>query len=87
MFEIEDNVPVASVGSGRKRMYPFDRLNVGQSFFVPCEGENGKRTKASVQSAARVAAKRYRESGQTMKFISRSENKGGITGVRIHRVE
>ena len=87
MFDIEDNIPVARIESGRRRVYPFDKLGVGQSFFVPCEGEKGNRTKGSVRSAARVAAKRRRDNGEAVKFVSRLETKDGVSGVRIHRVE
>jgi len=87
MFEIEDNIPVARIESGRKRLYPFDKLNVGQSFFIPCDGENGERTKESVRASARVASKRYKDQGFAVKFISRVDTKDGVTGVRIHRVE
>lgn len=87
MFEIEDNIPVARIESGRRRIYPFDKLSVGQSFFVPCDGEKGDRTKGSVRSAARVAARRRRGNGESVKFVSRLETKDGVSGVRIHRVE
>lgn len=87
MFEIENNIPIASIGSGRKRLYPFDKLNVGQSFFVPCEGEDGERRKESVRASARTAINRSKKNGEPVRFVSRTETKDGVTGLRIHRVE
>ena len=41
MFEIVKNVPVpvteAEIESRRKPLYPFDKMEVGDSFFVPAE--------------------------------------------------
>lgn len=35
MFAIEDNIPPPVPTKGRPQLYPYDRLEVGQSFFVP----------------------------------------------------
>lgn len=55
-FAIEDNVPMPT-GSGRGRggnVYPFDALEVGQSFFVPNSEEkpNAAKSLASTVSSA-----------------------------------
>ncbi|WCZ58265.1 hypothetical protein UFRH5_47 [Pseudomonas phage UF_RH5] len=55
-FTIEDNVPMPT-GSGRGRggnVYPFDALEVGQSFFVPNSEEkpNAAKSLASTVSSA-----------------------------------
>jgi hypothetical protein len=34
-FEIDDGVPIPKKRTGKAIYYPFDKLKVGQSFFVP----------------------------------------------------
>lgn len=96
-FEIESGIAIpAVVGRGRVgNTYPFDKMNVGDSFFVP---------KASNKLASTVsgAMKRFAEKvpGQTRTtrkgtvvdatkntrtFIVRSDEKNGVKGSRIFR--
>lgn len=59
-FAIEDNVPMPT-GSGRGRggnVYPFDALEVGQSFFVPNSEEKPNAAK-SLASTVSSATARY----------------------------
>ncbi|AEX56125.1 hypothetical protein KL1_00055 [Burkholderia phage vB_BceS_KL1] len=59
-FAIEDGVPLPS-GSGRGRTgttYPFDALNVGQSFFVP-NSEDKPNAAKSLASTVSSATARY----------------------------
>lgn len=67
-FAIEDGIELAPV-SGRGRggeTYPFDQLNVGQSFFVPNSAEKPNVAK-SLASTVSSATRRYAEEipGQT----------------------
>ena len=98
MFQIENDVPVPAI-SGRGRgvkVYPFDQLEVGQSFFV--EGE-----KAIAPSTISAATARYAvpvEDGstktnkagesvpvmvKTRKFLGRKVEENGVKGVRVWR--
>ena len=61
-FAIEDNVPLPTA-SGRGRggnTYPFDALNVGQSFFVP-NSEDKPNAAKSLASTVSSATARYAE--------------------------
>lgn len=51
-FEIRSDVPVPEVRRGARRTnYPFDVMQVGQSFFVPA-GEHPEKTRLRLKSAA-----------------------------------
>lgn len=68
-FQIEDGIPLAPVvGRGRTggETYPFDKLAVGQSFFVPNSAEKPNVAK-SLASTVSSANRRYAEEipGQT----------------------
>ena len=87
-YEIERNVPLRGRGK-----YPFNEMEVGDSFFVPSPFHNKAR-----QAALARNGKRYRKrSGKPQRFITRTVNtvvKGndinrnyGEDGIRIWRVE
>ena len=87
-YEIEKNVPLRGRGK-----YPFNEMEVGDSFFVPSPFHNKAR-----QAALARNGKRYRKrSGKPQRFITRTVNtvvKGndinrnyGEGGIRIWRVE
>ena len=46
MFEIEKNIEMDEIVQ-RSKKYPFDKMEVGDSFFVPCQPE----LKASKQAS------------------------------------
>ena len=88
MYEIEKNIPMKTRGK-----YPFNEMEVGDSFFVPSPFHNKAR-----QAALARNGKRYRKrSGKPQRFITRTVNtvvKGndinrnyGEDGIRIWRVE
>lgn len=97
-FVIDDNIPVPVVtGRGRsgETMYPFDKLNVGQSFFVAKEAKNLASTISSANAryaeeipgqtvtnrkGATVPAKKF-----TRQFIVRTVTENGVRGSRIWR--
>lgn len=60
MFKIEDSIPVPNVsGRGRSgKMYPFDQLEVGQSFFV-ANSEDKPNAAKSLASTVCSATARY----------------------------
>jgi hypothetical protein len=71
MYAIEKSIPIPS----RKRKYPLREMNVGDSFYVPCE--NGRRKGQSILGLTYVAFP-----GKTRKFTTRTD----ATGVRCWRV-
>lgn len=75
-FAIDDGIPLAPVtGRGRGgETYPFDQLNVGQSFFVPNTAEKPNVAK-SLASTVSSATRRYAEEipGET-----RTDRKGNV---------
>lgn len=81
-FQIEKNVPIAphgNYGLARGRAtYPFAKMFVGDSFFVPCAPSK----KRLVQVRLTCAARRFRDSrNSTAKFKTRSDD----SGVRVWR--
>ena len=82
MFKIEDSIPVPTI-SGRGRgvnVYPFDRLAVGQSFFVP-NSEDKPNAAKSLASTVSSAAARYAvpaEDGST-----KTNKKGEVVPVMV----
>jgi hypothetical protein len=105
LFALEDNVPVPTVSArtkGGNTTYPFDAMNVGQSFFVPdANGKKAAKTMASTVSGANlrnsveVAGQvRTNRKGavvplteQTKLFIVKSVVENGIGGARIWRTK
>lgn len=73
-FPIEHDIPTPTPRRGKRR-YPFECMEIGDSFAVPIGDRNGKSLQASVMGAA----KRCRP----MRFTSRLE----AEFVRIWRVE
>lgn len=108
-FEIEDNVALpekakrnGGSGQGRTEMYPFSKLEVGQSFFVPPTDSHPEPAK-SMAGTVSQAMRRYAEpiEGQTRKarngqlvqrerrtrvFRLVQDTKDGVTGARVFRV-
>lgn len=100
-FEIETGVALPAVkrnvlGHGNTK-YPFDKLEIGQSFFVP--GGSVKALASTVASAnARFSEEvpgqnRVNRKGKTVpvtnplrKFVVRNDTKEGVSGARIGRV-
>lgn len=78
---IDDGIPLPDrlYKGGRKAKYPFDQMAVGQSFFVPADGEKKK----SVRAAAHGASKRY-DGNRT--FATRSTTENGVAGTRVWRI-
>jgi hypothetical protein len=75
MIKIESNIPIPKISKkGRQKVYPFDEMNVGDSFFI--EG----RTTSQLSSVANNWSKRY---DPKAKFVVKQENKG----VRIWRYQ
>lgn len=63
MFEIEKEVPVTSkgIGSGRKLKYPFDKMEIGDSFAFPIK----------IRSSVIAASCMWGKKNGNVKFVSR----------------
>ena len=70
MFEIEKGVPVPAGkrGGGRKAIYPFDTMSVGDSFAVPRDKgvtkAGGDVRQSTVSSCARLYARKHNPSAK-----------------------
>lgn len=77
-IQIDKGIPIPTkMQLGRKSKYPFDIMDVGDSFFVP--GRDGKNFGGTVTAAR----KRYPE----LSFEMRTVKEGGVVGVRVWRTE
>lgn len=104
-FEIESGIEVpvkGRSGAGRSSVYPFEALEVGQSFFVP-NGEGMEDAYKSMSSTVSSANSRYSEeipgetkvnrkgatvpaTRQTRQFTHARAEKDGVQGTRVFRV-
>ena len=75
-IEIESNVPIPESTSGRRLKYPFESLEVGDSFFV--EGKEPAQVSGSKKHFSAKLGHRY---------ICRTVTEDGVKGVRLWRVE
>ncbi len=76
MIDVQDGVPIPQSRGRSLRKYPWECLNVGQSFFVPGDKQ------ASIVSAAWGWAKRQSPGAR---FTSRKVVENGVAGVRVWR--
>ncbi len=77
-MKIDKEIPLPT----KSKKYPLDQLNVGDSFFVSCNGEEPIRTRA------RIGPTMTRIYHATKKrFTSKLGIENGIAGVRIWRVK
>lgn len=77
-IQIDKGVPIPTkMQLGRRSKYPFDLMEVGDSFFVP--GRDGK----SFGGTVTAARKRYTD----LSFEMRTVKEDGVVGVRVWRTE
>lgn len=82
-FKIEDAVPIpASYRTGRPETFPWRKLEIGESFFIPSEwvDEKGEARKMTSKGAAKRAHDAFTRTGR--KFSTRAVD----GGIRIWRV-
>jgi len=73
MYRIQKNIPIpAKKSAGRKQVYPFEKMEVGDSFAIPL---------SKAKSAAAIMVKYAKRTG--MKFTKRLLDKE----VRIWRIQ
>lgn len=73
-FKIDSNIPMAAVRTGPKSKYPYDKLKIGQSFFIP-----GAKTVFTMFIANKNLAPKH--------FASRKRTENGVVGRRVWRVK
>lgn len=77
-IQIDKGIPIPTkMQLGRRSKYPFDIMDVGDSFFVP--GRDGK----SFGGTVTAARKRLTD----MAFEMRTVKEDGVIGVRVWRTE
>jgi len=83
MLKIETGIPVKNQ-KGRPHSYPFEKMKVGDSFFVEVgKEENAKYAQTKFATLARRYAIRYLVNG---KFCTSIDEKQGKLGVRVWRI-
>ncbi|KKK57043.1 hypothetical protein LCGC14_3058470 [marine sediment metagenome] len=90
MYKIEKNIPIPK-SRWRERKYPFPKMKIGDSFFVPLNGRKTKRVQPSIVSAGhryqnqnkrfttRIIIKKDVEIGIGCWCVKRNNQKGGDT--------
>lgn len=81
MYEIEKGIPIPNSihGGGQPPKYPFEQMEIGDSFFIPCHIKDKKTVQSNVASARKVAPK--------MKFTTKYVDEiPGQTGIRVWRI-
>ena len=78
MFDIQSDVPMAKGKAGRPPKYPFHKMNVGDSFFMPCDGN-------AAEVSRRAWDAGYRRFGPGVIGTRIVTNESGERGVRVWR--
>lgn len=79
-FTIDDDIAPPTGRAARQSAYPFDKLEVNQSFFVPAEDVDQAKLLGRLTTAC---SNRSKKGG---KFIARKwTGKDGVLGVRVWR--
>lgn len=89
-FVIESGVPVPEINRGGRvgaTKYPFEKLEIGQSFFVLATEKTPNPAK-SLASTVNSANKRYKTTTPVRRFAIRASQDGqGKAGARVWRIE
>lgn len=76
MYKIEQVGSPPRSKSGRSRKYPFDVMDIGDSFFVPRMKPSG------LGGSIKLASERL-----GYRFSTRTEDVDGVRGLRVYRVK
>lgn len=87
-FVIEDGftLPVVKRGGKKADIYPFDKIEVGQSFFVPATEAKPNPAKV-LASTVSSATKRYKTETPARKFTVRARKQGETEGSPLGKAE
>jgi hypothetical protein len=81
-YPIEKGTPVPeSLGFGQPK-YPFGKMDIGDSFFVPLDGLHPATIKVRLSSAGY----HFRKHNAGFRFSHRNAVEGDVPGVRVWRV-
>ena len=73
-FKIEKNIPIP-----QRRVYPFKKMEIGDSFFIPLpEGRNVQYLQSNLTWSARM---------KRIRVTTRRTEENGVFGVRVWRIE
>jgi len=86
MYEVEKNVQVPDRRYSARIKYPFEKLEVGDSFFVPFSEIVATNPDHAMRSAARSHSKRHPPKKFTVRHILADSEKGTSEGYRFWRV-
>lgn len=80
MYEIEKGIPIPKpVKPQPPGVYPFKKMEVGDSFFIKCNKKERQRRSSSVLTLAKKTC-------NEMKFTTRFIQFGKHTGIRVWRI-
>jgi len=78
MFEVEEGIKVPARGPGQKMKYPWNKMEIGDSFLVKASTDSRLKVQQCITACAGSYGKRH-----GMKFASRQVE----DGVRVWRIE
>ena len=82
-FIIDKGIPLPDDMRGGRALYPFGKLDTGDSIFFPLkEGDNAKRMKNRLSQASRTFGKKQEPERH---FVLRYRLEDEVSGVRIWR--
>lgn len=82
MIEIDKGVPIPEKIQGPRLRYPFNYMEVGDSFFVPLNGRKAANVMSSISGSARSGRA---ASAGGRRFTSRRVTENGVPGIRCWR--
>ena len=87
-YKIDSGVPIPTDFRQTELKYPFDEMNVGDSFYISprSEEENVKRLGNRIAQARQAYQKRMGKRGEEMRFTQRMWTEDGVAGYRVWRV-
>ena len=74
--KIDDDVPMPPHGGGRGDKWPYRKVNVGESWFMPGKGVN--------VVSSQVSGWKLKTG---FRYASRTVTENGVKGVRVWRIE
>ena len=86
-FTIEANIPVpARIIGARSSKYPFESMQIGDSFFIPVNPENPKDNINRTARRAASAVNMARKALPNIKLVTRRGTANGVEGYRVWRI-
>jgi hypothetical protein len=83
MFEVVKGKPIPT---RRKDEFPWDKMELGDSFFVPCEGTEANNVVKRVHSSCTVYLKSSKKDRKDFSVRTVFEDKDGKSGIWVWRL-